>query len=158
MRKENQAMDIRVETLPNYRIAYVRQIGPYGPANVQVMQQLKRWAMEKKLLTESAILFGIPQDNPQTTLPEKCRYDAGIVIAKDEQLDDLVHVSELFGGEYVIVKIKHTAEDVQRAWAKIYPAIHNMGFHPDDKPVLERYTGNMVINDLCEICVPIKRL
>jgi hypothetical protein len=43
-------MDIRVETLPNYRIAYVRQIGPYGPANLQVMQELKRWAMEKNYL------------------------------------------------------------------------------------------------------------
>jgi DNA gyrase inhibitor len=149
-------MDIKIETLPNYRIAYVRQIGPYGPANVQVMQELKRWAMEKKLLAESAILFGIPQDNPQTTLPEKCRYDACIVIAKDNQIDDFVNESELFGGEYVILKIKHTAEDVQRAWSEIFPAIHEMGFYPDDKPVLEKYSGNN--NDFCEICVPIKRL
>ncbi len=150
-------MDIRVETLPNYRIAYVRQIGPYGPANVQVMQELKSWAIEKKILTESAILFGIPHDNPQTTLPEKCRYDACIVIAKDDpKIDDLVNESELFGGEYVIFKIKHTAEDVQRAWTEIFPAIHNMGFHLDDKPILEKYSGNN--NDFCEICVPIKRL
>ncbi|MFC7560727.1 hypothetical protein ACFQ5D_00200 [Paenibacillus farraposensis] len=95
-----------METLPNYRIAYVRQVGPYGPA-------------------ESAILLGIPQDNPQTTPPEKCRYDACIVIA---------------------------------AWAEIFPTLHKMGFHIDNKPILEKYTGNMVNNDFCEICVPIKRL
>ena len=151
-------MDIRVDTLPDYRIAYVRQIGHYGPANVQAMQELKRWAMEKKLLNESAILFGIPQDNPQTTHPEKCRYDACIVIAGDEQMDGVVNESELVGGEYVIAKIKHTAEDVQHAWGAIIPAIHSMGFHLDDnKPLLEKYAGNMVLNDYCEICVPIKR-
>lgn len=71
--------------------------------------------MRKKLLTESAILLGIPQDDPQTTLPEKCRYDACIVITKDDIIDD-------------------------------------------NKPILEKYTGNMVNNDFCEICVPIKRL
>ncbi|HZG80506.1 MAG TPA: GyrI-like domain-containing protein [Brevibacillus sp.] len=148
-------METRIEILPNYRIAYVRQIGPYGPANLQAMQELKKWAMEKGLLTESAILFGIPQDNPQTTLPEKCRYDACIVIRKDEQIDDLVCESEIHGGDYVIFTIKHTAEDVQRAWTEIFPAIYNMGYQIDNKPILEKYSGDMLKNDFCEICVPI---
>lgn len=148
-------METRVETLPNYRIAYVRQIGPYGPANLQAMQELKKWAMEKGLLTESAILFGIPQDNPQTTVPEKCRYDACIAITKDEQIDDLVCESEIDGGDYVIFTIKHTAEEVQRAWTEIFPAIHNMGYQIDNKPILEKYSGDMLKNDFCEICVPI---
>lgn len=150
-------MDTRFETFPNYRIAYVRQIGPYGPANVQAMEQLKKWAMEKKLLTRSAILFGIPQDHPQTTPPEQCRYDACIVLTEDEQIDDSVFESELLGGDYVIFTIKHTAEDIQRAWADIFPALHNMGFHMDNKPILEKYTGDLVGNDYCEICVPVKR-
>jgi DNA gyrase inhibitor len=156
MRREDQAMESRVETLPDYRIAYVRQIGPYGPANVQAMEELKRWAMEKRLLNESAILLGIPQDNPQTTLPEKCRYDACIVITKEEQIDHSVRESVLFGGEYVVFKIKHTAEDIIRAWAGINPALHHMGVLMDNKPILEKYTGDMVNNDYCEICVPIK--
>lgn len=148
-------MEVRVGTLSNYRIAYMRQVGPYGPANIQVMQQLKAWAAERGLLTESAVLFGIPQDNPQVTHPEKCRYDACIVIAGEEQADDAVHECELAGGDYVIFKIKHTAEDVRRAWAEIFPAVHRMGFQLDDKPILEKYSGSD--NDYCEIYVPIKR-
>ncbi|MDV2888408.1 GyrI-like domain-containing protein, partial [Alkalihalophilus pseudofirmus] len=77
------------ETLPNYRIAYVRQVGPYGPANRLAMEKVKKWAAEKKL-TKSAIIFGIPQDNPETTNPENCRYDACVVIAKDYQIDDSI--------------------------------------------------------------------
>ncbi|MGW8957391.1 AraC family transcriptional regulator [Paenibacillus sp. NPDC055715] len=107
-------MNMKVETLPKYRIAYVRQIGPYGPANIQAMKKLKKWAEENNLLTESAIILGIPQDNPDTTLPENCRYDACIVISKNFQMDN--------------------------------------------KAILEKYTGNMINNDFCEICVPIKPL
>lgn len=80
------------------------------------------------------------------------------MITKDDIIDDLVCESELYGGEYVIFKIKHTAEDIQAAWAEIFPTLHKMGFHIDNKPILEKYTGNMANNDFCEICVPIKRL
>ncbi|QWU15590.1 DNA gyrase inhibitor GyrI [Paenibacillus sophorae] len=148
---------IKVETLPNYRIAYVRQVGPYGPANTQAMEKLKKWAKEKNLLTESAIILGIPQDNPETTLPEHCKYDACIVISKDYPMDDSICVSELSEGKYMICKVKHTAEDIQKAWADIIPALQNSGYQMDNKPVLERYTGEMINNDFCEICVPINR-
>ncbi|HBI02613.1 MAG TPA: DNA gyrase inhibitor, partial [Paenibacillaceae bacterium] len=61
-------MNIQIETLPNYRIAYVRQVGPYGPANIQAMETLKKWARENDLI-ESSIILGIPQDHPETTPP-----------------------------------------------------------------------------------------
>lgn len=148
-------MNMKIETLPKYRIAYVRQVGPYGPANIQVMEKLKKWAKEKNLF-KSAIILGIPQDNPETTLPENCRYDACIVIAKDYQIDDSICESELSGGKYAIFKVKHTAEDIQKAWVEIFPALHNHGYQIDNKPVLERYTDEMVNNHYCEICVPVK--
>ncbi|PEU16100.1 GyrI-like domain-containing protein [Bacillus sp. AFS019443] len=148
-------MNMKVETLPKYRIAYVRQVGPYGPANIQSMEKLKKWAEEKDLV-KSAIILGIPQDNPETTLPENCRYDACIVISKDYQIDDSICEGELSGGEYVIFKVKHTAEDIQKAWTEIFPALHNNGYQIDNKPILERYTSEMINNHYCEICVPVK--
>jgi DNA gyrase inhibitor len=64
----------------------VRQVGPYCPGSIQAMEKLKKWAKEKNLLTESAIMLGIPQDNPEMTLPESCLYDACIVISNDCQM------------------------------------------------------------------------
>ncbi|AKG36456.1 AraC family transcriptional regulator [Paenibacillus durus] len=151
-------MNIKVETLPNYRIAYVRQVGPYGPANTQAMEKLKKWAAEKNLLTESAIILGIPQDNPEITLPEHCRYDVCIVISKDYPMDDSIPVSELPGGKYVVFKVKHTAEDIQKAWAEFFPALQNSGYQMDNKPIMERYAGDMINHHFCEICVPVKPL
>lgn len=150
-------MNITVETLPKYRIAYVRQVGPYGPNNIQAMEKLKKWAVERKLLTETAILLGISQDNPETTLPENCRYDACIVISNDFHLeDDSIYEGELSGGKYVICKVKHTAEDIQKAWAEIFPALQNRGYQMDNRPIFERYIVGMLKNDYCEICVPVK--
>ncbi|WP_425806567.1 GyrI-like domain-containing protein [Desulfitobacterium sp. Sab5] len=151
-------MHIKVETLPKYRIAYVRQVGPYGPANIQAMEKLKKWAVEKNLLTESSIILGIPQDNPETTLPENCRYDACIVISMDYPIDASICESKLSGGKYVICEVKHTAEEIQKAWAEIFSALQNNGYEIDNKPIIERYAGDMINNNLCEICVPVKPL
>ena len=43
-------MNIKIDRLPNYRIAYLRQVGPYGPHNVKVMEKLKSWAKKKDCL------------------------------------------------------------------------------------------------------------
>lgn len=34
-------MKYKIETFPNYRIAYMRRVGQYGPANMEVMEKLK---------------------------------------------------------------------------------------------------------------------
>lgn len=149
-------MNFQVETLPTYRIAYIRQVGPYGPRNIQAMERLKKWAKENNLLSESAILLGIPQDNPETTLPENCRYDACIVISNDYQMDDSIHEGTLSGGKYVICQVKHTAEDIQKAWSELFLLLQNSSYQMDNKPIFERYAGDMIFNEYCEICVPVK--
>ena len=150
-------MKFKVEILPNYRIAYVRRVGQYGPANIEVMAKLKKWAKEKNLL-ESSILLAVPQDNPETTLPDNCRFDACIVISKDYQMDDSIYESELSGGKYLIYEVKHTAEDIQKAYTDIFKSLQSNGYQIDNKPIMERYTVDMVNNHYCEICVPVKSL
>ncbi|MEN1937471.1 GyrI-like domain-containing protein [Paenibacillus sp. 102] len=149
-------MNIKIENLPKYRIAYVRQVGPYGSDNVQAMKKLKNWAEKNNLLAETAIILGISQDNPETTAPVNCRYDACIVISNDYPIDDTVSESEVPGGRYAICKVKHTAEDIQKAWAEIFSELLNSGYQMDTKPIFERYIVEMVYSDYCEICVPIK--
>lgn len=148
-------MKFEVETLPNYRLAYVRRVGPYGSANIEVMQKLKKWAKEKEL---SGTILAIQQDNPTTTLPENCRFDACLVISEDYQVDDSICEGELAAGEYLVYKVKHTAEDIQIAYASIFPSLQGNGYQIDNKPILERYTEDMVNNHYCEIYVPVKPL
>lgn len=148
-------MKYKIETFPNYRIAYMRRIGQYGPANIQVMENLKKWAKENNLL-ESAILFAIPQDNPETTLPDNCRFDACIVLPNDYQVDDSVIEGEVSGGKYLVYEVNHTAEAIQKAYYEIFQSLQSNGYKTDNKPIMEKYTGDMISNPYCEICVPVK--
>jgi DNA gyrase inhibitor GyrI len=146
-----------IENIPSYRIAFIRKVGPYGTGNIQTMEKLKNWANSNKLLNNQSIIFGIAQDNPEETRPEDCRYDACIVVSNEFCInDDLVKQGNIIGGKYAIFKISHTAEAVKKAWTEIFPALTNQGYQYDEtKPILERYSSEMVNNNYCEICVPI---
>lgn len=74
---------MKIETIHPYPIAYVRQTGAYGKENIRAMDQLKQWARDGGLMNSKAVIFGIPQDNPQTTAPENCRYDACIALPEE---------------------------------------------------------------------------
>ncbi|MBY0062049.1 AraC family transcriptional regulator [Priestia aryabhattai] len=151
-------MAIKIESIPNYRIAYMRNVGPYGPDNVATMENIKHWASVNNLFTDTSIVLGISQDNPQVTPSEDCRYDAAIVISSSYEVDDLVRVGEVLGGEYGVLKVKHTDEDIQKAWSTIFIELHNYGYQLDNRPIFERYTAKMVSDHYCELCVPVKAL
>ncbi|AGK98615.1 DNA gyrase inhibitor [Clostridium pasteurianum BC1] len=150
-------VDITIEKIPTHRIAYIRQIGPYGINNVQTMENIKKWAKSNDLFNDESIIFGIAQDNPKTTKPENCRYDTCIVVSKDYLLtDEYVREGYITGGKYVVFKINHTAEAVQKAWNDIFPELLRQGYQFDEtRPILERYIVKMVNNHYCEICVPV---
>ena len=150
-------MDIMIEKMPSYRIAYRRKIGPYGISNVRAMEELKNWAKLNNLLNDEAIILGIAQDNPETTKPENCRYDTCVVVTKDYSVaDDYVAEGNLIGGKYAVFKINHTTEAVQKAWANIFPELLRNRYQFDEaRPIIERYIVQMVNNHHCEICVPI---
>ncbi len=155
MKKGQSEMNIKIDTLPNYRIAYVRQVGPYGPHNVKVMEKLKRLAKKKGLFTKDSIILSIARDNPEETAPENCRYDAGIVISSEYHVDDDFSEDQLVGGQYAIYKVKHTAEEIQKAWATIFSGLLEAGYEVDPRPIFERYYGDNNEIDYCDICVPI---
>ncbi|MHB8072351.1 DNA gyrase inhibitor [Desulfosporosinus fructosivorans] len=150
-------MHVNIETIPSFSIAYIRQVGAYGAENIRTMGQLKHWAKANNLMNSKAVIFGIAHDNPQTTPPENCRYDACLLLAdKHFPASGNVQYGEITGGKYAIFTVKHTAEAVEQAWAEIFPVLSESGYLPDTtRPILERYAAEKVEQHLCEICVPI---
>jgi len=153
-------MKMNVEMIPEYDIAYIRKIGPYGLENIQTMEKLKSWATVNGLLKDESIILGIPLDNPETTKPEDCRYDACLIIAKDQMINHSdVKKGKLREGDYAVFEIEHTAEAVKQAWGEIFLELSIHGYTMDDTtPIMERYSNKMVENHKCEICVPIGSL
>lgn len=150
-------MTCKIEEIPRCRIAYMRQIGPYGANNYGLMEKLKEWAKSNGLFTKSAVILGISHDSPETTLPENCRYDVCIVVSDEFEItDSSVKETELPGGRYVVFTIPHTAEAIQKAWSEVFSQLVGQGYQLDvSRPILERYIPAMVENHLCEICLPI---
>ncbi len=150
-------MDIIIEKMPAYRIAYIRQIGPYGINNVQTMEELKKWAKFNHLFNDESIILGIALDNPENTKPENCRYDTCIVVSNDYSVtDSYVREGNIAGGKYAVFKINHTVEAVKKAWIDIFPELIRQGYQFDEaRPIIERYIVQIVNNHYCEICVPV---
>jgi DNA gyrase inhibitor GyrI len=109
-------MDINIEMISSYKIAYIRKIGPYGSENIQVMEQLKNWATEKDLFNERSIILGIAQDNPKLIEPKDCRYDACLVVSDEFKVDNkYINFGKTIGGKYCVFKISHTVDAMQKA-------------------------------------------
>lgn len=151
-------MNMNIEVIPSCPIAYIRQIGAYGERNVKTMEQLKHWAKANNLTNSKSVILGIAHDDPQTTPPENCRYDACIVLADQRfPTGDKVQHGEIVGGKYAVFTVKHTAEALEQAWGEIFPVLSEYGYLPDTtRPILERYAAEQVEQHLCEICVPIR--
>jgi DNA gyrase inhibitor len=149
-------MQMQIEVLPRYRVAYIRRLGAYGNANYQTMEQLKRWAAEKELVTGSSIILGISHDDPTVTPSDICRYDAAIVVAGKLEIDTAVDTGETAGGKYACFKVEHTAEAIQQAWSTIAEELLKHGLEADNRPIVERYREDLVSKHYCEICIPIK--
>ncbi|WP_248061711.1 AraC family transcriptional regulator [Paenibacillus silvae] len=123
-------------------IAYVRQVGPYGPSNREAMEKLKQWADRNQLLDAQATLLGIPQDDPSSTPPQHCRYDACIVLDHDYHFKNenapAIHIGTFAGGRYLICIVPHTAEGIRDAWNEIILHVHAKEIQMDRKPMIER--------------------
>ena len=150
-------MEMRIETSPAYTVAYIRYTGPYGPVNAQTMDALKIWAESNRLLGDESIILGIAQDDPPTTAPEDCRYDACLVLGQNTPIHDKsIHMGSVTGGRYAIFTIPHTPEAVYAAWREAIPELQRQGYQPDlSRPIMERYAARLVQAHLCEICVPV---
>ena len=150
-------MDINIEMIPSYKIAYIRKTGPYGSENIQVMEQLKSWAREKDLFNERSIILGIVQDNPKVTEPKDCRYDTCLVVSEEFEVDNKhINFGKTIGGKYCVFKINHTVDAMQKAWMEIFSELLKRNYEFDDRrPIFERYAMQMINKHYCEICVPI---
>jgi DNA gyrase inhibitor GyrI len=150
-------MTYQIEEMPKSHIAYMRRVGPYGASNYILMKKFKEWAKANGLFTELAVILGISQDNPATTLPENCRYDVCIVVSENFATTDAdVNEAELPGGRYAVFTIDHTVKAIQKAWSEIFPQLSAQGQQPDiSRPIIERYIPAMIDKHLCEICVPV---
>jgi DNA gyrase inhibitor GyrI len=156
-----------IETLPKMKIAYMRQVGPYGPPLMDLWKRFNKWVDRRRLLNDKTIRLGLSLDNPMTTPPEQLRYDAAIVVDDkfqvDLTLDPDIETKTLEGGEYLMTPIEGTGKEIGQAFEKLFSeAVPKSGRSFDyRRDVLERYVGKTIGGSMagsfrCDLGIPVK--
>jgi AraC family transcriptional regulator len=162
---KEDTMNVAVRELPRYHVAYMRYVGPYGPHGIpELWKRFRDWMEPRGLFGPDSIRLGIGHDDPVVTAPEKCRYDACVVVPESFAGDKRVNVIDVPGGKYTVAEFIGPADKIREAWEGLYRSwLPGSGYQPDDRPCLEVYLGNPEVAGRpgtfrCELCVPVRPL
>lgn len=135
-------------------IAYLRNTGPYGEGNEKLMTEFKRLLAKENQLTDQSVILGIALDNPATTVPDRQRYEVGLVVKANTEIPELAY-RVLPTGTYAIIEVPHTVEGVTGFWRNLAEWTKELSVDWE-QPIIERYAAVKLDQHRCEFCVPLK--
>jgi AraC family transcriptional regulator len=159
--ERRNTMDAEVRELPEYNVAYVRKMGPYGKETFErAFGELMPWAGPRGHLG-SGVMLGVYWDNPEITPPEKCRTDACVGVPEGTPADGPIGIQTISGGPYAVCHYEIKADSFQQAWEDAFAWVISGGYECDDKPCYERYHNNAAEHAegkwIFDTCIPLKR-
>jgi len=142
------------------RVACMRYTGPYGePLGRFWRHTVSPWLAEHGLL--DCPRYGVTLDNPMSTPPDQCRYDACVEYPRGMTLPGAIEVT-IPGGRYAITHFKGTGAEIGAAWdAFLDEALGSPGNRADpSRNVLEHYPRGAFFDPKtrifsCELCLPL---
>lgn len=112
-------LPVRIEQRPEYRIAYLRHLGPYTGKSCKIPETYKllyKWARGRDLITDNTAGISMCPDHSAFTPQMRCVYDAGIVVSGDFCEDDIVSVQTIPGGTYAVLGAKCEDRHMEQVW------------------------------------------
>jgi AraC family transcriptional regulator len=136
------AHPVRVENVPECRVAFLRHIGPYtecGPT----FQRLMAWAGPRGLIGPKSLVMGICHDDPEVTPPDKIRYDCCIGVGPTFAPEGEIGVQTVAGGDHAILTLKGPYEKLGEAYRWLYGGwLPTSGREPSAAPAHEVYLNS----------------
>jgi AraC family transcriptional regulator len=164
-RREEEAMSVLVRDLPAHHVASMRYVGPYGARGIpELWARFRTWMAAHGLTSPTSVTLGVAYDDPGITAPDKCRYDACVVVPPDFRADRLVEVMDVHAGRYAVARFTGSAHEIVDAWDHVFAVwLPGSGYEPDDRPCYERYHGAATADARagtfrCELCLPVRPL
>lgn len=134
-------MNVHIQKIPPLRLAYIRTIGPYSvEASFNAFMKLYEWAFPRGY-AENDNYVSIVWDSPDLTPPEKCRFDAGLMVAEDVTSQGNIGIQTLPGGTYAVYHTKLSwSENIEKPYVDFFMRwLPSSGFQPADGPCYEVY-------------------
>lgn len=109
-------------------------------------------------------MYGIAQDNPNITPPDRTRYDACIEVDDSFQLsgEGDVGVQLIRGGQYACTAFFGNAAEIKAAWVKFLgKTMPDAGHQHDVAPALEIYEPGFAVDPktgafACTLCMAVR--
>lgn len=153
-------MTVRIVERPAVKVAYLRYTGPLGePLNRYWRNTVSAWLAEHGLV--DCPRYGITIDDPASTPPEKCRYDACVQLPPGMSVPDAAE-QVISGGRYAVTNFKGTGAQIGAAWGDFMgQALSTRGCEVDgSRAPFEHYPRGAVVDArtgvfACELCLPV---
>lgn len=117
--EEQQRLEISVEHRPEYQVAYIRRLGPYGDVNNSITRSfdtLLRWAETRGILGHKTSFLGHGTDDCSITPARYCSYDTCLVLNDLVREDDIVSLKTVPGGKFAVLRTVCEPQQVNRHW------------------------------------------
>jgi AraC family transcriptional regulator len=142
MTSETSVREVRIETVPSRRVAFIRHLGPYNTAG-PVFQRLCAWAGQRGLFRNGTLLLGICHDDPDVTAPDKIRFDCCITVDDSIREEGEIGVQKLDGGECAVLTHFGPYTQLGEAYRWLFGVwLPTSGREPRDAPPFEVYYGD----------------
>jgi AraC family transcriptional regulator len=158
--KKRNIKTVAVKELPEYHLAYVRRVGPYVKETcAPQFEALMQWAAPRHYVGPDRV-FAIYWDNPEVTPPEKCRFDAGIIVPEGTTPEGEVYLETISGGPYALCHFECQPAAIQTAWEDAFAWLCDSGYACDDSPCYEVYHNDAATHPqgqwIFDICIPLR--
>ena len=156
-------MEYEIKELPAVRVAYLRYKGPFGaPIGEFWKEVFTPW--QKAFGLVNKVTYGVAQDDPGTTPPEQCRYDACVTVPESFTATGSADITTLPGGRYAVGRFEGQPTAIADAWTWMTRNwLPSSGLPCDDRPCFEMFTPDLAFNPqtgamTCDICIPVRPL
>ena len=150
-------MEIRIDTLPAYRVLALRNEGPYSELG-------RVWDAVIPLLADRGLLgnqrIGLSYDNPEAVDLDALRYDAGVVVSGAVAGDARLQILNISAGRYAIYRHRGSYELIGHAFDAVIERVYfTEGMTLRDAPCIELYRNHpytTAVDDLVtDLAVPV---
>lgn len=138
----------KVDTLPGFRMAFVRQWGYDHQAYPAAWSVLSRWVRDRGLDPSRSTLVGCHYDDVRFTPLNRCRYDAGIEVDPDFDPRGEVAVREVPSGPVAHLSFEGPPEGLRNAWQTFTDSwLPHSGYLPRTLYVFDLLPGSLLARD-----------
>jgi len=157
---DGEQFQVRIETMPSQRIAFVRVIG--GKGLMEGLERLLAWGRRMNIYPGAQLAATSP-DSPDIVPPSRYRMDLCMVLPAATKEAGRMSFATWPSLRYAMVHAHGDIHKVSRAWNHLFAKwLPESGYEPDHAPYLELFrnsddSNGWSILDL-DCCVPIRPL